>query len=163
VVNCTDIIDACEVAISTGPLVPAIMASIAYPGIFTTRKINDKVFVDGGVINPLPFQLLKGMDYLILVDVSVQKIKIDTNSNFKDVLFQSLAIMQGNIVRTNLKELKSPFVLIEPQVYERNEFDFKNVSDAIKEGEKAAESIIGRIKDDIAKLETGNNISTQYL
>ena len=152
IINSTDIIDGKEISFDKGPLIPAIMASIAYPGIFTTRKINDKTFVDGGVINPLPFHLLTGMDYLILVDVSVQKVKISEDSNFKDVLFQALAIMQGNIVRTNLKELKNPYMLIEPQVQERNEFDFKNVTSAIKEGEKAAAAVIEKIKQDIAQI-----------
>ena len=152
VINTTDIIDGVEVALSKGPLVPAIMAAIAYPGIFTTRKINDKVFVDGGIINPLPFNLLKDMDYLILVDVSVQKVKITENSNFKDVLFQSIGIMQGFMGRTNLKDLKTPYILIEPKVSERNEFDFKNVADTIKEGEKAASVVIEKIKQDIGRL-----------
>jgi len=154
VINSTDIIDAKEVVFSKGPLVPAIMASIAYPGIFSTRKMNDKVFVDGGVINPLPFHLLIGMDYLILVDVSVQKVKISEKSNFKDILFQSLAIMQGNIVKTNIKHLTLPYALIQPQVFERNEFDFKNVEQAIKEGEKAASLAIEKIKQDIARLDS---------
>lgn len=155
IVNSTDIIDGTEVSFSTGPLVPALMASISYPGIFTTRKINDKIFVDGGVINPLPFHLLQGMDYIILVDVSRQKTKITKDSNFKDILIQSLAIMQNNIVENNLAKITSPHILIEPQVNERNEFDFKNVADAIKEGEKAANNMMNQLLHDISILDVG--------
>jgi len=43
-----------EVWINKGPLLEAIRASISVPGIFTPVTKNNKILVDGGILNPLP-------------------------------------------------------------------------------------------------------------
>lgn len=43
-----------EVWFQRGPLLRAIRASIAVPGIITPVKLGDQVLVDGGLMNPLP-------------------------------------------------------------------------------------------------------------
>lgn len=50
----TDIIDQKEVWFQKGKLLDAIRASIAIPTIFTPKKIENRYFVDGSVLNPLP-------------------------------------------------------------------------------------------------------------
>jgi NTE family protein len=36
----------------SGPIIPAVRASIALPGIFTPGKIGGRLLLDGGLINP---------------------------------------------------------------------------------------------------------------
>ncbi len=48
-----------EVCFRKGDLYQALRASISIPGLFTPVKINDEVLVDGGVLNPLPVNLLR--------------------------------------------------------------------------------------------------------
>jgi len=43
-----------EVWLSRGDLFDAIRASIAIPGIFTSKVIESRTLVDGGLLNPLP-------------------------------------------------------------------------------------------------------------
>jgi NTE family protein len=50
----TDLAARREVWFQRGPLIPAIRASIAIPGLFTPAIIADRVLVDGGLLNPLP-------------------------------------------------------------------------------------------------------------
>lgn len=50
----TDIGRQREVWFQSGPLLRAIRASIAVPGIITPVHIGDQVLVDGGLLNPLP-------------------------------------------------------------------------------------------------------------
>ncbi|WP_400998455.1 patatin-like phospholipase family protein [Agromyces sp. GXQ0307] len=38
----------------TGPLVPAVLASAALPGLFPAVRIGDEHFVDGGIVNSIP-------------------------------------------------------------------------------------------------------------
>jgi NTE family protein len=46
--------------IKSGPIIPALLASSATPGIFPPVKIDGKVFIDGGVTDNLPlFELAK--------------------------------------------------------------------------------------------------------
>ena len=50
----TDIENRREVWLSQGPLFEAIRASIAIPTVFTPVRRDDRVLVDGGVVNPVP-------------------------------------------------------------------------------------------------------------
>ena len=43
-----------EIWFSDGPLFDAVRASIAVPTIFAPVRLNDRLLVDGGVINPVP-------------------------------------------------------------------------------------------------------------
>ena len=60
------------VALRSGPLVPALVASNALPGILSPVRHMDRVFVDGGVLNNLPVDVIRQMTYdpVIAVDVS---------------------------------------------------------------------------------------------
>jgi NTE family protein len=50
----TDIVNRQEVWLESGKLFDAIRASIAVPGVFKPKKINGRILVDGGLLNPLP-------------------------------------------------------------------------------------------------------------
>jgi len=55
----------------TGPLRPALAASMAIPGLFRPMEIDGRVLIDGGMANPLPFDLLAGrVETVIAVDVN---------------------------------------------------------------------------------------------
>ena len=50
----TDLLARREVWFQQGPLMPAIRASMAIPGLFTPAVVAGRVLVDGGLLNPLP-------------------------------------------------------------------------------------------------------------
>lgn len=50
----TDLLARREVWFQRGPLLPAIRASIAIPGLFTPAVVDGRILVDGGLLNPLP-------------------------------------------------------------------------------------------------------------
>lgn len=155
IINATDIVNQKEIIFEKGPLVPAVMASLSYPGFFKTRKINDTICVDGGVVNPLPYDLLKDIDYLIMVDVSKQNIKIDEESNFKDIILQSTWAMQKIIVDKRLEECKIPYILIKPEIESHGVLEFDDLPELTIIGEKETEKQIEIIKKDIEELEKG--------
>jgi NTE family protein len=157
VINATDIVNQKEVIFDNGPLISAVMASLSYPGFFTTRKINNKICVDGGCMNPLPFDLLGHVDYIIMIDVSKQNIKIDENSNFKDIVLQATLAMQRKIVEKTLESCSIPYSLIEPDVQYHGILEFDDLSELTKKGELEAEKCIEKIKRDIEELEKANS------
>ena len=60
-----------EVIIGSGPLTPAVAASLAIPGLVRPVTIGGRVLIDGGAINPLPYDRLLGPGRLVLaVDTS---------------------------------------------------------------------------------------------
>src|SRR5262249_54976897 len=66
----TDLHRRSELAIASGPLRPALAASIAIPGLFRPMIVDGRVLIDGGATNPLPFDKLTGRaDHVVGVDV----------------------------------------------------------------------------------------------
>lgn len=67
----TDILNKKEVHFKTGDLFKALRASIAIPGVFTPITNEDSILVDGGVLNPLPLNLVHKKDDAIIVAVNL--------------------------------------------------------------------------------------------
>lgn len=57
-VPAADLLTGQEVVFRSGPVLPAIRASISMPGIFTPVEYEDTYLVDGAVISPIPVHLL---------------------------------------------------------------------------------------------------------
>jgi len=68
----TDIQTGEEVVVKTGSITDAVRASIAIPGLFTPLITGTHVLVDGGLVNPLPIDVVRGLgaDYIIWVDIT---------------------------------------------------------------------------------------------
>jgi len=73
----TDIVNRKEVWLSKGSLFDAMRASMAIPGVFTPKKINGQVLVDGGLLDPLPSApaTSDGTDLTIAVSLSGRDMK----------------------------------------------------------------------------------------
>ena len=65
----TDIQSGEPVIYDSGDLIPAIRASISIPGLFIPYKFNDRLLVDGGIVNPVPIDLLSSSEFKIAVIV----------------------------------------------------------------------------------------------
>jgi NTE family protein len=68
----TDAIQKKPVYLKKGDLVDSVMASISIPGIFPPYKIGKKVYIDGGVLDPVPAKPLldKGMKKIIGINLT---------------------------------------------------------------------------------------------
>ncbi len=57
--------------LSSGPLRRAVAASMALPAIFEPVNIDGRTMIDGGLTNPLPFDVIEGeADILVAIDVT---------------------------------------------------------------------------------------------
>lgn len=67
----TDLFSGEMVPIGSGDLVTAVQASCSIPFVFAPVKFQDRILVDGGVINPVPVRVAKdlGADLVIAVDL----------------------------------------------------------------------------------------------
>jgi len=68
----TDLLHQREVWFQSGPLLNAIRASIAVPGVITPVQVDGKTLVDGGLLNPLPITptVSARADLLLAVNVT---------------------------------------------------------------------------------------------
>jgi NTE family protein len=75
----TDIHDGSSVVMEDGPLLAAIRASIAIPGVFTPVVREDRVLVDGGLVNPVPVDVVRdmGAEFIIAVDINQNRVSAE--------------------------------------------------------------------------------------
>jgi len=76
----TEIRSGMEVVFRNGPVLEAVRASISIPGMFTPVEREQQVLVDGGLVNPLPIQVVRslGADIVLAVDLNHGRIRTGT-------------------------------------------------------------------------------------
>lgn len=91
-----------EVVLETGDIIDAVRASISVPGMFTPVRINEQVLVDGGLVNPVPVNVVRAMgsDIVIAVDVNHDIVagkapKTEMKPANEDTLIKALARLGG--------------------------------------------------------------------
>lgn len=67
----TDLFTSEEIVFRDGPLIPALRASISIPGVFTPVQLDGRHLVDGGLVNPLPLDLVREMGATHVVAVNM--------------------------------------------------------------------------------------------
>jgi len=138
----TDFHNRCEAVFSTGALAPAVAGSMALPGLIKPVENHGIVLVDGGAVNPLPYDLLFGSaDIVIAVDVTFggRSRKRRLPSPF-DSMFGSAQIMQGAITAQKLK-LRPPDILVRPAVEQFGVLEFRRAAQIIKAAESAKDAL----------------------
>jgi NTE family protein len=132
-----------QVVFAHGSLRNAIAASMALPALFTPVTIEGRVFMDGGLVNPLPFDLLRGeADITVAVDVSGASTgpgKRWHPSAFS-ALMSASQIMQRSIVREKLKS-HHPDIYIDVEVDEFYVLDFHRYQQILERAAPAKEQL----------------------
>lgn len=68
-----------EVVLGSGPLTPAVAASLAIPGLIRPVTIGGRVLIDGGAVNPLPYDRLLAPGRIVLaIDTSAPAMVSDS-------------------------------------------------------------------------------------
>lgn len=67
----TDLESGAEVVMKEGDIIEAIRASMAIPGIFTPQRWQERILVDGGLVNPIPVSAARQLGAEFVVAVSV--------------------------------------------------------------------------------------------
>jgi NTE family protein len=73
----TDLLSGAEAILDSGDVTEAVRASIAVPGLLTPVRWNERILLDGGLVNPVPVSVVRAMgaDIVIGVDVSIDVIE----------------------------------------------------------------------------------------
>jgi NTE family protein len=145
----TDYFGRCEHRFESGPLVTAVAASMAIPGLVRPVLAGGRVYVDGGVVNPLPFEHL-GADGAIVVAVDVTGgpgTEVRAAPESFEAMLGASQIMQGAIVAEKLKA-RAPDVLVRPAVDGFRGLDFFKTKAILLAAEPAKE----QLKRDLAAI-----------
>jgi NTE family protein len=156
-------------ALKSGLLVEAILAAIAFPGIFPPRKWHGRTLIDGTVLDPVPVglaHLLKPgnpVAAVILSPLSKDWGKTPTPrllsslpnltkyiSKIRFIQALNIYMRSVDIAGTELTELRlqmhQPDVMIRPQTHHIGQVDRIDIREVTRLGEEAAEKMIPEIK-----------------
>ena len=122
----------------------AVRASCSVPGIFQPTIINNREYVDGGLVSPVPVRYARqmGADFVIAVNISTEPSSQDTSGTL-GILLQTTSIMGQSI---NQFELEQADIVIRPQLSTMKGTDFKSRNSAILAGEEAANAQLSVMK-----------------
>lgn len=173
IVMAVDMVHGKEVALGSGNLMPAILASSAVPAVFPPVKIDNMELADGGVIDSLATHMAyhMGADKIIAVDVYPA---LETDNPWVDPLsaiagielpfglpilpstwsktpgiaaamWRSVRVMTWHLHQQRL-QAHPAHILIRPNVDRYGSLDFKDVLGPIQAGIIAAEAQLEQIK-----------------
>lgn len=162
----TDITTGEEVVLNRGPVSEAVRASISLPAVFAVVKKEGRYLVDGGLVDPVPVNVVKqmGADFVIAVNVipdvverahRIRKEREEGNQgpekepNIFHVLLQSIYIGTYTLVARSMEEAD---VIIEPHVAHIGSGDFHHAQECIRQGELAAQRAVPEIKRKLKNL-----------
>lgn len=132
---------------TSGNLIDAVRASYSLPTLITPMKIKEGLYFDGGMVNPLPYDIIqKECDYVVAVDVSSKKgINSKEIPNALDSLFAAFQIMQNSILKEKLKSSK-PNIMLEIDIKDVRMFEFNKVEAIWNESKKYKKILKNELK-----------------
>ncbi len=127
------------VVISSGPLMPAVAASMALPVLFEPVVMRGRTLVDGGLTDPLPYELLHGAaDIVIAINVAGVTVAVEDRARptALESIFSASLLFERSIVREKLK-VSQPDIYIDAGTGRFHVLDFLKAREIFAECESA--------------------------
>ena len=151
-VTATDIIQQREVVLRKGLLWEGAMASASIPGVFPPMRVGPYMLVDGGVVNPVPSNVLVEMGCDIVIGVKLTrasrtqaKTRTDRIPRLLDIFTSTFELMQSKITT---ETAAASTLLIEPTFTEASGFGLRQFPEGrkfIPIGEAAVDAAMPRL------------------
>nr|WIE89972.1 patatin-like phospholipase family protein [Mesorhizobium sp. WSM4875] len=113
---------------SQGDLQSALAASAAIPAVFRPVMRDDRLLIDGGIYNPVPFDLVeKDADIIIAIDVVGAPSDVERkHPTTVDLMYGATQLMMQSIIANKLRQ-HPPNILIRPAVSKYRVLDFLKI------------------------------------
>jgi NTE family protein len=121
---------------TSGPLLPALAGSAAIPALFRPIMHEGRVLIDGGIANPVPFDVLKGKaDITLAIDVvGGPSGPSDRLPSPVDVLFGASQLMMQSIIAEKMRA-GAPDIFLRPKVDSWRVMDFLKIKEILRQTE----------------------------
>lgn len=143
----TDLVQACGRTFDSGPLVKSVLASAAFPVVFSPVEIDGTLYSDGGIVNNFPVEPLHDCCGKILgVHVNfLSKISPDDiDSSFK--VFQRA--YEISVTHTSVEKFDRCDLVINPSELDGLfTFDMRNLEKAFEIGYEAANRQVEKLRE----------------
>ncbi len=138
-----------QVVFESGPLNPAIAASIAVPSFFRPLRFKGRLLVDGGVVNPLPLDIASaGADLVVGIDVNGEPLPHPPRHTPSplDIAAGSGQIMAHQLT-ANLIAAYPPDVYVRPHLQTYQPHEFWRVREILAAGDREKERFKRHLAD----------------
>jgi NTE family protein len=148
----TDLTTGQEVLLNAGRVSTAVKASCAFPGLFLPVRVGRHTLVDGGLVHPVPAEVVRrmGADIVIGVELNHHSTKPQTPRNLVQIMLYSLALVQRPQIERALSDAD---VVIRPDLGDFGIMELERVADMVQAGRVSADAVIPAIRQAIASHE----------
>jgi NTE family protein len=133
-ITATNITDGKLKIFSEGELIKPLLASSAFPGLFSPIQINETLYVDGGVLNNFPVDLIKA-DCNTIIGVYLNLFETFSNTNLKhfhNIIERAISI---RIANSDEEKFTDCDIIVAPKnLTHYGLFDKKNIDTMYKIG-----------------------------
>ncbi|MBH1987569.1 MAG: patatin-like phospholipase family protein [Burkholderiales bacterium] len=145
----TDMETGQAVVMRDGDLATALRSSMSVPGLFAPLEVNGRILGDGGLVNNLPVDVVRGLgaQRVIAVNIGTPLSRRETLASITGVTSQMINILTEQNVQQSLRSLGPQDVLIAPQLEGLTSADFDRAIDFMRLGELQAEALVLRMQD----------------
>jgi len=150
----TDIEKGEPVVLRSGYLAQAMLASSAFPSLFSPVEIDGRLLIDGGVINNYPVEEVRNMGADVIIGVDVQDDLKDRKS-LNDATRILVQITNLDMIKSMEGKKKITDIYIKPDISNYGVISFNEGQEIIKKGEEAAML-------EFEKLKNLANLSIEY-
>lgn len=149
----TEFASRAERVITSGPMNEAIAASIAIPGLISGPVIDGKVFVDGGITNPVPFDHVReGCDLVVAIDVT-GRVKEPRRAHYSnsELAIGSMLIMFHQIASLR-RAINPPDIYIEPPIEGFTAVDYFRAKEMMEAAAKGKDELKRALEKRIERI-----------
>ena len=157
----TDIEKGKPVILKSGFLPQALLASSAFPSLFSPVELDGKYLVDGGVTNNYPVEEVRKMGADIIIGVDVQD-DLKSRESLKEATRILVQITNLQMIESMNDKIKSTDIYIKPDISEYSVISFDEGKEIIKKGEEATEIYIEKLKE-IASKSNNDTFTIQHI
>lgn len=134
-----------EVLLNKGNLAQAMIASSAFPSLFSPVEIDGKILVDGGVVNNYPIEEVRKLGADIIIGVDVQNDLLD-RTQLKDATKILVQITNLQSIERMKKNVTNTDIYIKPDVTQYGVISFDKGNEIIRKGEEATFAVYEQLK-----------------
>ncbi len=140
-----------QVLFEAGPILPAVAASFALPGIFKPVVMDGRVLVDGGCVNPIPYDLLlEECDIVIAVDVSGTRRSAGNQlPSYTETLFNTFQIAEQAIVDQKMM-VQPPSIYVQPEIEDVKVLEFHKADQILEQSKSARDRLREELEAQLA-------------
>lgn len=144
----TDIGAGEAVVFEDGDLATAIRSSMSVPAAFAPMRVRGRLMVDGGIMNNVPVDVVRGMgaEHLIVVNVGEPPLDASELNSPIAITLQMITVLMRAKTETALAALGDGDVLITPDLQGIGSAEFERSVETVAMGEAAAEARLPQLR-----------------